>query len=142
MVQRAAGLQESVARGTHRADKHEHNYDTLPFDGTASACKLTTAATLGNIHERVPIVKLRGLRAGMSAAPAETQQAEKHCPAAILGRITMRGLKRAITRYDLPIKVTRRNGIEMLVDDPRHRWAILRLLEDLLPRIGDGERGI
>lgn len=47
-----------------------------------------------------------------------------------LKKITIADLKKVIKRYDLGIKTQKVNGQEMLVFDPKDRWAILKLLDD------------
>ena len=90
----------------------------------------TAAATLGNIQERIPIANFADFEAACQGHLQKLSKLKNIAQRPYWNRITMRELKRAIKRYDLPIEVTRQNGTEMLVYDPSDRWAILRLLDD------------
>jgi hypothetical protein len=87
-------------------------------------------ATLARIRERIPISNFRAFEDSCRTHIQKLAKLKNIAQKPYLDRITMRDIKKAIRRYQLPVQVTRQDGTEMLVYNENDRWAILRLLDD------------
>lgn len=119
---------DCICRGTNmyilNKDKFQRIFQFYEY------VKREADVAFGAIRERIPISNMdefeRACRQEVRMAAMLANIGSKPH----LERLNIERMKRAIARYDLPIKVVEIEGVEMLEYSPSYKWEFLNLLND------------
>jgi hypothetical protein len=90
----------------------------------------TAEVTLATIRTRIPIDDFAAFEAACKGHLLKIAKLKNIASKPYFAIITMRDIKKAIKKYDLPIATTGKGENEKLCFDSSDKWAILRLLDD------------
>lgn len=124
----------------------DHNVDCLSHDGTMyifnkhnfekifrffELVMKTAAQTLATIKAHVPIANFDELEEACSGHLQMQAKLKNIAGKAYLKKMNIADIKKVLQAFpSLGLKTIKKNGKEMLVFDPKDKWALLRLLDD------------
>lgn len=124
----------------------DHNVDCVSYDGTMyifnkhnfekifrffELVTKTAAQTLATIKAHVPIDNFEELERACAGHLQMQAKLKNIAGKPYLKKMKIADIKKLLTHFPaLGLKTVKKNGKEMLVFDPKDKWALLRLLDD------------
>jgi hypothetical protein len=120
---------DCFARETTLFVSRKHDFQTI--FGYFEHIEQKAHKCLDAIQAVLPIVNFEVFAESCGSHQQKMMKLANIAASAYLKSVKMKDIRKVINRYKLPgVKIITKDGIEQLEFDPKHRWVILKLLND------------